>query len=726
MKITRLILWITALVLIAALGFSVISIAVKNKGGGNGPVVSKQVKNSQKFNDGLPREGMFKYETKIQKEGSYRITYNPALKSKTFVIGAEVYDTEGVMVGATILFNGEETKQDFKFKKGTISIEYRYITSEQDFKDFVADFGASFGDISLDEALNKVQFSKFKENGTVSVNIKTSVNPVKGIKYTSTDLAVLVGIAIALMAVSIVLGVLYRQNKPAEPESYDGTGPVVPEPPAKPAAKPAAYGYMVPVQHYSAPGMWICSACGERENTGRFCANCGQPAPAGFQSYNHAHIYQAAPVYQAPVTYQQPVYQLPAYPVPAQQPYQYQAPVTYQMPVQYQQPVYAPAPVQTVQSYVPAPVQPVFAPVPVQQPVYTPAYNQAPKPDYRAKPKKPENPGDPEFVEGLKNRIPAIGARYAAFCVLFLLVQFAGVMLLALYAPDVLKTYKTSISYGLVVLAVDLLGFPFIWLLLRGVPKVKIEKHGLTFAQWFTFLCMSEGLILIGSSIGNPIHTALTTPFTGNSLDNATSLMQDANVVIRTLVVGIGAPVFEELIFRKVLIDRTIKYGEYVSIVLSGIMFGLLHGNFSQFFFAALIGMLFAYIYIRTGRVRYTIYLHAAINLSSALVLQTLLQGILQSRADDMSTLSIICAVLAIAWAGGVIAIGIIGIVKLVKSLKRKKLSLNMMKGEPSHKVVRKLLISDKALWLYITMTIVLFLDSYLPNIIVFFMNKAA
>ena len=237
---------------------------------------------------------------------------------------------------------------------------------------------------------------------------------------------------------------------------------------------------------------------------------------------------------------------------------------------------------------------------------------------------------------------------------------------------------------------------------------------------------MSEGLILIGSSIGNPIHTALTTPFTGNSLDNATSLMQDANVVIRTLVVGIGAPVFEELIFRKVLIDRTIKYGEYVSIVLSGIMFGLLHGNFSQFFFAALIGMLFAYIYIRTGRVRYTIYLHAAINLSSALVLQTLLQGILQSRADDMSTLSIICAVLAIAWAGGVIAIGIIGIVKLVKSLKRKKLSLNMMKGEPSHKVVRKLLISDKALWLYITMTIVLFLDSYLPNIIVFFMNKAA
>ena len=176
------------------------------------------------------------------------------------------------------------------------------------------------------------------------------------------------------------------------------------------------------------------------------------------------------------------------------------------------------------------------------------------------------------------------------------------------------------------VLAVDLIGFPFIWLLMKGIPKVKIEQHSISFSQWFTYLCMSEALIIAGSMIGNSIHSALTLPFSGNDLNNATNLMQNSNVVIRTLVVGIGAPVFEELIFRKVLIDRTIKYGEYVSIVLSGMMFGLLHGNFQQFFFAALIGMLFAYIYIRTGRVRYTIFLHMAINLSSALVLQTLLQ----------------------------------------------------------------------------------------------------
>ena len=739
MKITKLILWITALVLTIALGFSVIFIAVRSKGGGQGTAVTKQVKNTQKFTDGLPKEGMFKYETKVEKDGTYSITFNPNLKSKTFVIGSEVYDRDGVMVGASVLFSGEEVKNSYKLKKGTVRIEYRYITSEQDFKDFVADFDASFGDITLKEALKKVQFSRFNENGTVSVNIKTSISAVKASKVTYVDLAVLIGIGLTLLAVFIVLGVLYKQVRPAEPEVYDGTAPEVPEVPKKPAANQGAYGYAAPAAQYAGPLMWICSSCGERENTGRFCSNCGQPAPAGLQAANPAPVYQApvyqpAPVYQAPVTYQLPSYQVPAYPVTAQP--QYQVPVTYQMPVQtmqpvqyaqpvaYIQPVFAPAP---VQSFVPAPVQPVFAPAPVQQPVYAPVYNQAPKPDYRAKPKKPENPGDPEFIDGLKNRVSSIGAKYSAFCIVFLLIQFAGSLILALTVPQVVKAYKTSISFGLVVLAVDLIGFPFIWLLMRGIPKTKIEQHSLNFSQWFTFLCMSEALILAGSMIGNPIHTALTQPFTGNNLNNATSLMENSNVIIRTLVVGIGAPVFEELIFRKVLIDRTIKYGEYVSIVLSGMMFGLLHGNFSQFFFAALIGMLFGYIYIRTGRIRYTIFLHMAINLSSALVLQTLLQKMLNARNNSEQTSVVIaCAVFALAWAGGVFAIGIIGIVKLIKSLKRKKLALNMQKGEPSHKIVRSLLLKDRNMWLYIAMTIIFFLDSYLPNIITFFLNKAA
>lgn len=675
-----------ALVLTVALGFSVISLSVRSSGKNTSQTTTKQLKSSQKFSGGLPEKDLFKFETKISKAGTYRVTLDPSTSKKTFVIGCEVYDSDGRLLGASVLLSGEETKADYKFTEGTCSILFRYLTTEQDLRDFIEEYDASFNARSIREFVSKVHFDNFNQNGTVTFNCKVSIGKAPTSRYGMADVFVISAVGIALIAVTIVLGVLYKQKRSAEAEVYDGKAPEIPETPAvKPsaqtAARPVQYAYPQPVYGYPAPAVWTCGTCGYNSNIGRFCANCGQP-----------RLFMPAPVYQTPN------YQLPAYTVPVQQ---YPAPVQYQMPVQYAQPVYAPVP-----------AQPVYAPVP--------------KPDYSAKPKKPEPaPADPEFVDGMKNCIPAVGARYAAFCVVFLLVQFVGSYLLILLAPDIVRQYKTSISMGLTVLAVDLIGFPFIWLLMKGIPKVKIEKHSLSFAQWFGFLMMTEGLMMVGSMVGSPIHTALTQPFNGETITKATSVIQNSHILVSTIGAGIGAPIFEELIFRKVLIDRTIKYGEYVSIVMSGIMFGLLHGNFQQFFFAALVGMLFAYVYIRTGRIRYTIFLHMAINLSSSLVMQTLLKQVLDARdAGHYSTLAVVCAMAMLAWAGGMITIGIIGIVRIIKGLKRKKLALNMMKGEPSHKEVRSCLLKDKVLWVYIAMTILLFMHSYLVNIITFLMSK--
>ena len=71
----------------------------------------------------------------------------------------------------------------------------------------------------------------------------------------------------------------------------------------------------------------------------------------------------------------------------------------------------------------------------------------------------------------------------------------------------------------------------------------------------------------------------------------------------------------EEIFYRKLVIDRLRRYGELFAVIASGILFGLIHGNFSQFFYAAMIGIVFGIVYLRTGRIRYTIGLHMAINL---------------------------------------------------------------------------------------------------------------
>jgi membrane protease YdiL (CAAX protease family) len=184
------------------------------------------------------------------------------------------------------------------------------------------------------------------------------------------------------------------------------------------------------------------------------------------------------------------------------------------------------------------------------------------------------------------------------------------------------------------VLAVDVIGFPFIWLLMRGIPKVKIEKHSLSFAQWFGFLMMTEGLMIVGSLIGSPIHTVLTQPFNGETINKTTSMIQNSHILVSTLVAGIGAPVFEELIFRKAIIDRVGRYGELTAIVLSALTFGLFHMNLIQFFYAFGLGVLFAYLYLNTGRVRYTIMLHMIITFFGSVVSSAAFSGV----SDDTWT----------------------------------------------------------------------------------------
>ena len=72
--------------------------------------------------------------------------------------------------------------------------------------------------------------------------------------------------------------------------------------------------------------------------------------------------------------------------------------------------------------------------------------------------------------------------------------------------------------------------------------------------------------------------------------------------------------------FRKLLIDRLLPYSEFFAILTGGLLFGLVHGNFYQFFYATMVGLLFSFIYVRTGRIGYTILMHIIINFTGSIV----------------------------------------------------------------------------------------------------------
>ena len=75
-----------------------------------------------------------------------------------------------------------------------------------------------------------------------------------------------------------------------------------------------------------------------------------------------------------------------------------------------------------------------------------------------------------------------------------------------------------------------------------------------------------------------------------------------------------AAAFFEELICRGVLLDALKPYGNGFAIIVTGFFFGIMHGNFQQFFYAFVLGIVFAYITIQTGSILAATILHALFN----------------------------------------------------------------------------------------------------------------
>ena len=73
-------------------------------------------------------------------------------------------------------------------------------------------------------------------------------------------------------------------------------------------------------------------------------------------------------------------------------------------------------------------------------------------------------------------------------------------------------------------------------------------------------------------------------------------------------------PVCEELLFRKLLLNRLRSLGDVSAVYLSALAFSLFHANFYQMVYAFVLGAFFAVVVLLTGSIRDTILLHMLVN----------------------------------------------------------------------------------------------------------------
>lgn len=217
-----------------------------------------------------------------------------------------------------------------------------------------------------------------------------------------------------------------------------------------------------------------------------------------------------------------------------------------------------------------------------------------------------------------KSYLTRMGLGFFAMVAATVAVQLIAGVLINSYAPRI--TEWKSYIWLLSLLPVYLIGLPLCLLVIRKVPVLPIEKHSMTFGQFITALLMCFGLMYPLNLVGTGLNYLINAVFGTGSENPIAAAVESANPLTTLVFAVIIGPVLEETVFRGLIINRMRRYGDRTAVFFSAAVFALFHGNLYQMFYAFALGLLFAFIYARTGKLRYTIGLHVCVNFVGSFV----------------------------------------------------------------------------------------------------------
>lgn len=259
---------------------------------------------------------------------------------------------------------------------------------------------------------------------------------------------------------------------------------------------------------------------------------------------------------------------------------------------------------------------PPYPEAPRPTPVY-PVYGQPPQPGtpvfYSPPPFVPKLPGDP--------RLAAARKTFNRLCLVVLLQTVAAIAFeipLTVLSTALGVNLADPLAFQLLVTAMVPLStaLPFFIYLQIGRKDVseylRFEKVGFGTAL---------SLVLAGLAVcllGNFPSSAIQEIFGRFGYESIEQISQEGHswltFALEFFSTAILVPVMEEFAFRGVLCSALRRYGAGFAIVASALVFSLVHLDFSNVVFAFIAGLVFGYLYLRTGNLWITIAIHALNN----------------------------------------------------------------------------------------------------------------
>ncbi|MBQ1262683.1 MAG: CPBP family intramembrane metalloprotease [Oscillospiraceae bacterium] len=203
-------------------------------------------------------------------------------------------------------------------------------------------------------------------------------------------------------------------------------------------------------------------------------------------------------------------------------------------------------------------------------------------------------------------------------------------------AEDITNAFIGSPIYSLYLLAISLVPISVCILLYLLLTKRKlsllslkptISKKG--FALFFALGLCSIPLSSAASSLwGKLLSYFEIAPSETPAPDGAFA------TIIFIVAHALLAPVLEELLFRSLILERLRRYGDIFAVIVSALLFMLLHASFSSMAYSFVSGIIFGLLAVYTGSVLCPMLLHFINNAIS--VVMIFLSSALSEQITDL------------------------------------------------------------------------------------------
>ena len=163
-----------------------------------------------------------------------------------------------------------------------------------------------------------------------------------------------------------------------------------------------------------------------------------------------------------------------------------------------------------------------------------------------------------------------------------------------------------------------------IYLIYIRLPIVRNNK--LYNRDTFLWEILGIGAIVVLGILLNILFTRLGILQMSDSYAKANEMLYSGNIICKIIVNCMLIPVLEELVYRGCICGQLKMWlGMWPAVIISALIFGMMHMNLVQFLYASIMGIALGYLYGKTDKLHLTILAHGLTNL--VVVLATIIGG---------------------------------------------------------------------------------------------------